>query len=74
MFKTIRTAHAALLKVANELEIFAPCFCHAISLIYRSGLGLTDKWLAEIELPWRYYSGCAKLVHCWRDSARSFFN
>ncbi|CAK0809084.1 unnamed protein product [Prorocentrum cordatum] len=46
-----------------------PCLMHIGQLTTQTGLHLVDAWMRKLGVPWKYFSSCAKITHCWRDAA-----
>jgi hypothetical protein len=61
-------------KMPSVLFIPNLCNMHNAQLIIKVGLRVIDSWCSAAKLPWKYYSGLAKLVHCWRENVKDVYN
>ena len=69
--------HLACLVAPRPSSLFFEfdCVFHAVQLVVQKGLQLADKYFKNPSAPGRrYFASVCKLIHCWRDNLRMFYN
>ncbi len=66
-----RVCQTTLLRRVDHLFIGFPCILHGGALITKNGIQIVESWIADNNLPFKFFASIAKIVYVWRDGISS---
>ena len=66
--------HKQLLALPNVLFFASDCMEHALHLIVKASVVLTDRWLRSMGRQYKYFSSLTKITQVWRDHTQDVYD